>query len=338
MSIGFALVAVICAALYLRVLHRRPPAQTAYAGNSHVTLWDTTAQVREPVTTVDFGDRLIVMDHFQDQALVRTATGDTGWINESDLLSAALWQDMQALDSTADALPVEARGHTRVLSNLHIQAGRSSPRICQLGKEISVDLLERHAEEVPAATPAAGGGDENEKNSSDEPAEARNEDWWLIRAHVPDHAPLSGWVLGRFVDLDVPPPLPNYMAAADVRIVAWFELDRVAEKTGETETVPQYLVVGVRGPEGQPCDFTLLRVFTWSQPRQRYETAFVESNVCGELPVRLARGAASGGNVTFSFADTSDGAGADRSYRMHQTVVRRVRDAGLPLAAGAPAH
>jgi hypothetical protein len=91
--------------------------------------------------------------------------------------------------------------------------------------------------------------------------------------------------------------------------------------------VPQYLVVGVRGPEGQPCDFTLLRVFTWSQKRQRYETAFVESDVCGQLPVRLVPAAAPGGDASFSFADASDGAPVDRSYRMHQTVVRRVGDA-----------
>lgn len=331
MFIGFALVAVICAGFYLRVLHRRPPPQTAYAGDSRVTLWSTTAQVREPVATVAFGDRLVVLDHFQDQALVRTATGDTGWINERDLLSAALWQDMRVLDATADALPVEARGHTRVLSNLHIEPGRSSPRICQLGKQISVDLHERRAVEVPAAAEA---GDASDKNSNDEPAEARKEDWWLVRANIPDHAPVSGWILGRFMDLDVPSPLPNYTASAGMRIVAWFELNRVAGTSGDT--VPQYLVVGVRGAEGQPCDFTLLRVFTWSQTRQRYETAFVESDVCGQLPVRLAP--ATGGDVTFSFADTSDGAPVDRGYRMHQTVVRRVGDAGSALAVRARAH
>jgi hypothetical protein len=337
MFIGFALVAVICAGFYLRMLHRRPPPQTAYAGDSRVTLWTTTAQVREPVATVAFGDRLVVLDHFQDQALVRTATGDTGWINERDLLSATLWQDMRALDSTAGALPVEARGHTRVLSNLHIEPGRSSPRICQLGKEIPVDLYERRAVEVPAASttpPAAEADDANDKNSADEPAEARKEDWWLVRANIPDHAPVSGWILGRFMDLDVPSPLPNYTASAGMRIVAWFELNRVAGTSGDG--VPQYLVVGVRGPEGQPCDFTLLRVFTWSQTRQRYETAFIESDVCGQLPVRLTR--APGGDVTFSFPDTGDGAPVDRSYRMHQTVVRRVGDASSALAVRARAH
>jgi len=324
MSIGFALVLVICAGFYLRALHRRPPPQTAYAANSHVTLWDTTAQVRAPVATVDFGERLTVLDRFEDQARVRTAKGDTGWINSDDLLSAALWQQMNSLDATADRFPIEAHGHTRVLSNLHIAPGRTFPRICQLSKDIPVDLMERRVMEVPAATaPAAAPSPsgENGEAPANQPAEARKEDWWLVRAHVADHTPLAGWILGRFVDLDVPPPLPNYMAAAAMRIVAWFELNRVAGEAGQT--VPQYLVVGVRGPEGQPCDFTLLRVFTWSQKRQRYETAFVESDVCGQLPVRLVPATSPGGDASFSFADASDGAPADRVYRMHQTVVRR---------------
>jgi hypothetical protein len=326
MSIGFALVLVICAAFYLRALHRRPPPQTAYAANSQVTLWDTTAQVREPVATVDFGDRLTVLDRFEDQARVRTAKGDTGWINSDDLLSAALWQQMNSLDATADGLPIEARGHTRVLSNLHIAPGRTFPRICQLSKDIPVDLIERRVMEAPAApASAAAPSGENGEAAGNESTEPRKEDWWLVRAHVADHTPLAGWILGRFVDLDVPAPLPNYTASAGMRIVAWFELNRVAGASDQT--VPQYLVVGVRGPEGQPCDFTLLRVFTWSQKRQRYETAFVESDVCGQLPVRLVPAAAPGGDASFSFADASDGAPVDRSYRMHQTVVRRVGDA-----------
>jgi len=336
MSIGFALMLVIFAFIYLRVRHRRPSPQTAYAANNHVTLWNTTAEVREPVTTVDFGDRLVVLDHFEEQALVRTAHGDTGWINERDLLTAALWEQMRALGATADALPIEARGHTHVLSNLHIEPGRTSPRICQLGKEIRVDMLERRAMDVPV-TPSeadANAGDENEKNPAAAPAEPRKEDWWLIRAHVADHAPLAGWVLGRFIELDVPAPLPNYVAAADVRVVAWFVLNQVAEKSGESDTVPQYLVVGVRGPEGQPCDFTLLRVFTWSERRQRYETAFVESDLCGALPVHLTPAAASG-DVTFSFSDASNGAPAERVYHMHETVVRRERDAAPARAANA---
>ena len=133
-------------------------------------------------------------------------------------------------------------------------------------------------------------------------------------------------MLGRFVDFDVPSPLPDYASAAGMHIAAWFELNRVPDSSGGAKA--QYLVVGNRGSEGQACDFTLLRVFTWSVQRQRYETAFVESDVCGKLPVTLTSAKAVGSDVTFAFQDESNGPPENRVYRMHQTIVRRVRQAG----------
>ena len=109
-----------------------------------------------------------------------------------------------------------------------------------------------------------------------------------------------------------------------MRIVAWFELNRVSDGTGETK--PQYLVVGDRGSEGQTCDFTLMRVFTWGNQRERYETAFVESDVCGKLPVKLDAGSTPGGDASFAFEDLSRRNARKSLYQMHQTIVRRVRE------------
>jgi hypothetical protein len=158
--------------------------------------------------------------------------------------------------------------------------------------------------------------------------QAKKEDWWLVRARPPDQTNMAGWILGRFIDLDVPEPLPDYASAAGMRIVAWFELSKVSDATGGTK--PQYLVVGDRGAEGQACDFTLMRVFTWGNQRQRYETAFVESDVCGKLPVKLEPATTPGGDASFSFEDLSGGSPEDRLYKMHQTIVRRVREGRLP--------
>ena len=38
---------------------------------------------------------------------------------------------------------------------------------------------------------------------------------------------------------------------------------------------------------GKACDFTMLRVYTWGSKRKRYETAYVESDLCGHLPIRV---------------------------------------------------
>jgi hypothetical protein len=340
--IGFVVVAVIAAAAYFHLHRPKPPVEAAYAANREVTVWSTTAQVRSPVATANFGEPLGIMSRFGDQVQVRTATGIVGWVSEHDLLSAEFWQRAKDLDSTTSALPIEAHGHTRVLSNLHLDPGRDSARIRQVNKGVPIELFQRRVELVPppissptssSASPPASSSvptPATQEASAAAPAaattNAKKEDWWLVRAHLPDQTTMSGWIIGRFIDLDVPAPLPDYASSAGMRIVAWFELNQVSDAAVGAK--PQYLVVGDRGAEGQTCDFTLMRVFTWSTQRERYETAFVESDVCGKLPVKLTPGTAPGGDASFTFDDLSGGAPEQRLYRMHQTIVRRVRQGG----------
>ena len=318
--LGFALVAVVCFGLYLRYHHGKQVLEVAYAGNRQITLWSTTAQVREPVVMVSYGDRLDVLQRSADQVKVRTTTGFEGWLNERDLLSEDMWQKSKDLETSAAALPVEARGHTRVIANLHLDPGRDTPRLKQLNKSVPVEVLQRRVEAVTSAAPANGEGDD----AAAPPSDAKKEDWWLVRTTAADQTAATGWVLGRFLDLDVPQPLPDYAASANMRIVAWFELNRVPDASGASR--PEYLVVGTHGPEGQPCDFTIIRVFTWGAQRDRYETAFVDSNFCGKLPVKVVRTPATEGDLTFSFAEPGNATGKDRLYHMHQTIVRRVKD------------
>jgi len=317
--IGFALVAAICLAAYLRFHHPKRVLETAYVGNHQVILWNTSAQIREPLGNVNYGDRVDVLARFQEQVQVRTTDGRTGWLTQTDLLSADLWQKAQELESKVSTLPVEAQGRTRVLSNLHVEPGRDTPRVRQVNKMVPVDLFQRQPMDVPAAPSAT-----TDKETG--PADAKKEDWWLVRAHMPDQTTVSGWVLGRFIDLDVPAPLPDYASSAGVRIAAWFELNRVTDASGNPK--PQYLLLGVKGPEGQPCDFTLIRVYTWGKQGSRYETAFVDSELCGKLPVKITQVPPPVNDVTFAFEDWSKGASEQRIYRMHRTVVRRVRQAG----------
>ena|ERR1700730_2592734 len=58
---------------------------------------------------------------------------------------------------------------------------------------------------------------------------------------------------------------------------------------GSGSEAPQCLVAGSSGGEGQASDFTRLRVYPWSSSRKRYETAYVESNLCGHLSIQLSR-------------------------------------------------
>jgi len=133
--------------------------------------------------------------------------------------------------------------------------------------------------------------------------------------------PVAGWVLARFIEFNLPDAVKDYASSADMRVVAWFELNRVPDGSGGE--VPQYLTAGAHGAEGQPCDFTMLRVYTWGERRKRYETAFVESDLCGRLPIRVSQGQK---GPEFHFAEADDG--VQRTYAMYQTVVRRVKEPG----------
>jgi hypothetical protein len=134
--------------------------------------------------------------------------------------------------------------------------------------------------------------------------------------------PIAGWVISRFVELDLPDPVREGIASANVRAVAWFELNRVPDPSGEKS---QYLVAGTKGPEGQACDFTTLRAYTWNARKNRYETAFIENNLCGALPVIVSKDAK--GEPEFKF-HTLDGGGEQRTYRLIQTVIHRIREPG----------
>ena len=249
-TVGFALFVIVAVAAYLR-FHHKGPIDVAYAGNRQVTLWSTTAQVREPVAIVNFGERLDVLDSFEEEVNVRAPNGATGWVSEHDLLSAELWEQARALEAKAAAMPSKHRGHTKVLSNLHLDAGRDAARIRQLSRDVfhSISsLVNRSTSLRPIArTPIAR--IRSEDNSPSEPAQAKKEDWWLVRAHPSAEAPFSGWILGRFIELDVPAPLPDYASSAGTRIVAWFDLNHAKDSSGNSKT--QYLLLGAKGPEGQ---------------------------------------------------------------------------------------
>ena len=226
---------------------------------------------------------------------------------------------------------------------MRVEPGRSAPRLCQFGRGVLVEVLFRAVAEWSAASeenPAAA------KQTSAEEQKPRREDWLLVRGSVSSGAgvgriegvggrgeetatsgtteepiPVAGWVLARFIELDLPGPVRDYASSYGMHVVAWFELNRVSDEEGEK---PQYLAAGVRGGEGQSCDFTLIRVYTWGARLKRYETAYVESDFCGHLPIRVGRAAS--GDPEFRFRALGRSGHEERVYRMRQTVVRRVRE------------
>jgi hypothetical protein len=357
--------AVVVLLLYWWLRPKHPSLGDAYVSEKSVTLWTSTAEVRQQVVTLHYGDRVTILAQQAMLEQVRSAAGATGWMDSSGLMDPALWQRSTDLLARAQKMEVQARGYAKTVTNVHIEPGRSTDRIYQFARNVPVVILARA---VAAAAPApgeSGGSDEAAPAAPDE-SKPKLEDWLLVMrdasasteqmpdetaavspvtpnpdpaaddASAPDPAlPMAGWVLARFIELNPPGPVRDNALSSDLHIVAWFELNRVpggSVESGSSGDIAQYLVAGSRGEEGQACDFTLLRVYTWDDPRQRYETAFLESDLCGKLPIHVFQ---SGGDPEFKFADASD-AGGERTYIMQRTMVRRV--GAEQKGARAPRH
>jgi hypothetical protein len=305
----------------------------AYISERSVTLWSGIAQVREQMGVLLYGDHVDVLARRNDYVKVRNAVGLTGWVDARYLMEPELWQRTEKLLQQSKSMTVQARGRTKVPTNLRVAPGRTEHRVYQFSRGAPVEILGRAVADWVQ--------NPEEKESSAEPETSKKEDWFFVRAvatrppgegSVRNSAattttqpgdqtvPIAGWVVARFVSLDLPDAVRDGTNTANVRAIAWFELNRVKDPEGEH---PQYLVAGTRGSEGQPCDFTTLRVFTWNQKKARYETAFIENDLCGALPITLSKGPK--GEPEFRL-HTMDGPKEDRVYRLIQTVVRRIRD------------
>ncbi len=311
----------------------------AYVSERNVTLYNSMAQVREPLATLHHGDRVEILSRRNDNVRVRTSAGTTGWLDGRLLMDLPLWQRSMDLLSKARSLPVQARGRTKVATNLRLEPGRTAPRLHQFSRGVPVEIVGRGVADWIQMT--------DEKESANEPQEKKKADWFLIRGLAtggPNSAagrgdapiaselsgqpvPIAGWVVARFIELDLPEPVRDGAASASMRPLAWFELNRVPDPAGDK---PQYLLAGTHEPEGQPCDFTALRVYTWNAKRSRYETAFIEKGLCGALPIRIGKGPK--GEPEFRFSQM-DGGKEERVYRLMQTVVRRARERTAPKRA-----
>jgi hypothetical protein len=362
------LLLVVAAVGYWRLYPHSPKIiSVGYVADRDVILWNTLAQVKQPIGELHYGDRVEVVRAEGTSMQVRAVSGAIGWLLDSrQVMDEQLWGESVSLLARAQTLPVQALGHTKTVSNIRIEPGRDAKRVFQFTRGTPVVVLERTVADAPQA------GEENTLEEKGAPAPEQNpkqEDWLLVlhakeassaninpdSAHNPathvspasgDHVsgapansqagllpegssavPIAGWVLARFIELDMPGPVRDNANNADLHVLAWFVLNRVPDGSGGE--APQYLVAGSRGGDGQPCDFTLLRVYTWSAARKRYETAYVESDLCGRLPILVSRGEK---GPTFHFSDAND-APAQRSYVMEQTSVRRVKNESARVSA-----
>ncbi|MBI3406119.1 MAG: SH3 domain-containing protein [Acidobacteria bacterium] len=301
-------------------LHRPDPVgEEAIVAERNISVWSRLAQVREVVATLRYGEHVFVLDRKGGQARVRTGNGQLGWMDARHLMDPQLWRRISEQTDKTRSMLVQATGKTRVPTNLEVVAravAEWAPSVEDSGGKESAG---KKAAATEAAVPAK------------EPESPKKEDWLLVRGKVEDAGEISGWVLGRFLEPGLPEPLKDY--AAGIHFTAWFELARVPENPIETADQPVtgmkpiFLGAGFTGSEGQPCDFTLVRVYTWNPFRHRYETAYLESNFCGHFPIRVTPASAASDEAIFEFsAAAKSGGDEQRKYGMKQNVVHRIRE------------
>lgn len=308
-------------------IHRKAPLQEAYVVSEGATVWNSTAQIRSAIASLTYGQPVQVYQRDADYVLVGTSGGVRGWVTSGSLMDPDIWRRVALLSEITKAMQVQAAGHTRARANIHTRPGVGEPIIFQAPRGSQLVVL-RH------------GDDESQPvlESGNVIADPSAKDYWLVRANVKNVGEISGWMLGRLVALDLPEPLPEYESSEGVDIVAWFEINHFAD--GSSGGVrPEYLVAGMREANSPAraqsetnaagCDFNVVRVYTWSAKRHRYETAFLDGGFCGQLPLTVTPAESAGGDAYFSFPNVIANGIEKRAYHMKLTTVRRIN-----IAAG----
>src|ERR1700689_4063054 len=151
-----ALLLLIAGGLYWKFRPSQHALGEAYIAEPVVTVWSTTAQVRQSVAELHWGERVEVLGHSDTLSKVRTIKGVVGWVEGRRLGDQATWQREKELFVKARPMPLQAVGHTKVTTNLRLDPGRESPRIYQLPGSVHVSVVARKAVDAPAAPPTSG--------------------------------------------------------------------------------------------------------------------------------------------------------------------------------------
>ena len=229
---------------------------------SSLEVVDAPGEIRLAVESVKAGDRVQVLQRVHNWAKVKLADGRTGWVEGKNILDSQTFEASQNLLKSLESLSVQAEGHAPQAINLRFEPSRGSISLAQLPNNQKLDVFGRKVVTRPSQL--------------DQPSSpAAKEAWYLVRADE-----RAGWVLGRYVSLDIPEPLGAYAQSSN--LVAWLVLNTVPD---EGRQVPQYLAADRAG--NQEADFTHIRVFTWWAKNHHYVTAYVESGLQGYFPIRV---------------------------------------------------
>ena len=356
---------------------RAPAIAKAYVGPATLRIRNDLPLQSATVAIAKHGEQVDIIQHRRKFMRVRTASGAVGWTEESQLLNGAEMGELKDLAARAAKLPSQGAATSFSPLNLHTQPAAGSPGFLQIKEgekcDVLVDIVIPHATAarqplipqaekkkptpkksakqskiplppIPAPPPPPANWlelsktDETEDSAPEEP-EAKpvpTERWSLVRASSGQ----SGWVLTRRLNMAIPDEVAQY--AEGRRIVAYFPLGYMQD--GEAKK-PIWLWATSRGGH-DGYDFDSFRVFIWNPRRHRYETAYIERNLEGYLPILLrdvgytAAGKGQGQTASparfpgFSICTrTSDGQLHRREFALLGNVIRSAGEEACQLPA-----
>jgi len=295
---------------------RAPAIGVAYAGPATLNVRKDFPLESPVVAKVKHGDRLEIIQHRRRLMKVRTASGVEGWTEEHLLLSTQEITALRAFEKDVQTLPSQGVANTYEALNVHTEPDRQSPSFVQLKENEKYDVIAHRAaprvsttrkplvgppakkavakkkppKYLPPPMPAAPRPPGDWLQISATPPEIKAdlaaarqsapvpmEDWNLIRTSKGE----SGWVLTGRLFMAIPDEVAQY--AEGKRITSYFSLGEVRDE----DKVKHTWLWTTSSESARPYDFDSFRVFIWSLRRHRYETAYIERNLRGYLPVKL---------------------------------------------------
>lgn len=125
--------------------------EVMYVSAPQTFLRDRVSAVYNKVGTVKNGDRLEVLEKQKRFMRVRAAGGQEGWIELRSLVTEDTYKAFEKMAADSKQAPVQGHGVTRAQLNMHVQPGRETDTLYQLGDAEKIEILRRSTTE--RATP-----------------------------------------------------------------------------------------------------------------------------------------------------------------------------------------
>ncbi len=294
---------------------KAPVIGEAYVGPALLHLRSDIPMQSAVAATVKHGDRVEIVQRRRRFLRVRASSGAEGWTEENQLMNAAEMEDLKELSQRAAKLPTQGQATTYAALNVHTQPAANAPSFLQIKEGEKFDVLAdiviprqtvtrqplippvekkppapkkpaRQGKLPPPPMPPPPGLPPNwldlsktnleEPPAPPEPPQPVPTDRWSL---VRTASGQAGWVLTRRASMAIPDEVAQY--AEGHRIVSYFALAYTPD--GDAKK-PTWLWTTSAGTH-DGYDFDSFRVFIWSLKRHRYETAYIERNLTGYLPV-----------------------------------------------------